>query len=376
MLSSATRSSRTTWVYASEDAKQDPNWAYPKHRDTRSHAYVITGNTLKTLRPNDYGVTRGIVEKANILHAPPSVATMKPSGEPILATEDSAYLDRFRTPAWKPFAAQTGGIVAPRRLPGYADPFLPPGTLRGRRYIFVDEWGPYDFRRPLLVAREPLLPDGKPHRCEVLGPAGTWRVKSATPGATLSKTSGRVPDSLTITLPATNGKAARIGVDLLHHNGKTVTGFGISRFVAPIQWQVSFFGWDKDLSDPRTKADAFAKALTATPLATLTADLLDFAGYGKFAPGVPAAYFATVAEGEFQVPPGSYSLDITTDDGCRVTLDGTPVLTDAWKYQGPTLYSVPFSSTGSAVHKLRVEHFQIDGYARLKLTLRVNKLPR
>jgi hypothetical protein len=193
---------------------------------------------------------------------------------------------------------------------------------------------------------------------------------------TLSKTRGRVPDGITIALPATNGKAAEIGVELEHRSGKTVRAFGVSRFVAPIRWNVAFFGWDKDQSDPRTKAEAFSRALTSAPLATLTADALDFAGYGKFAPNVPAAYFATVADGEFEVPPGSYYLDVTTDDGCRVTLDGKPILPDAWKYQGPTLYSIPFTSPGTAVHKLHVEHFQIDGYARLKVALRVKKLSR
>jgi parallel beta-helix repeat protein len=360
-----------------ENAKQDPDWAYPKHRDTRSYGYVITGNTIRTLLPNDYGVTKGIIEKANIFHSPISAATMKPSGAPILATEDHDYSNRFQTPDWKPFAPQTGGIAAPKKLPGYADAFLPQGTLRGRRYIFVDEWGPYDFRRPLMITREPLLTDGgAPREYDILGPAGTWRLKAASPGVKLSKSSGTVPDRVVVTLPPTSGKAVQVKVDLQHHNGKALTAFGISRFVAPIRWRVAFFGWDKNGSDPRMHPEKFSKLLTSSPLATLTTETLDFAGYGKFAANVPADYFATVAEGEFEVPPGSYFLDVTTDDGCRVTLDGKPILTGAWKYQGPTLYSIPFTSAGSAPHKLHVEHFQIDGYARLKVALRVNKVSR
>jgi hypothetical protein len=79
-----------------------------------------------------------------------------------------------------------------------------------------------------------VLPDGKPHRADILGPSGTWQVKKAAEGAVISKTNGKVPDSVTITLPQANGKAAQIGIDLVHRSGKKVTPFGISRFVAPI----------------------------------------------------------------------------------------------------------------------------------------------
>jgi parallel beta-helix repeat protein len=356
-----------------ENATQDPNWAYPKQRDTKSHTYLIAQNTFTTLRPDSYGVTREVTEKDNVRNAPPSVATMQSSGAPILATEGTDYAKRFQTPDWNPFAAKTGNIAAPKRLSGYPSPFLPANALRGRRYILVDEWGPYDFQRPILVPREPLQPDGKPHPCDILGPVGNWEVKTTSPGVVLSTNKGKVLGSVMVTLPAAGGKATDLNVTLEHRQGKTSTTFGVSRFIAPIKWNVAFFGWEKDQSDPRTAPEAFAKTLTTTPLATRETEQLDFVGYGKFAPGVPAAYFSTVAEGVFSVPPGKYILDITTDDGCRATLDGKPLLTDAWKYQGPTLYSLPFTSTGEAPHKLHLEHFQIDGYATLKVTLRKAK---
>ena len=63
--------------------------------------------------------------------------------------------------------------LAPKPLVGGMDPFLAKGTLRGRRYMLIDEWGPYDFKRPLLWPRETVR-DSKSgdtiRTYEVLGP--------------------------------------------------------------------------------------------------------------------------------------------------------------------------------------------------------------
>jgi hypothetical protein len=66
---------------------------------------------------------------------------------------------------------------------------------------------------------------------------------------------------------------------------------------------------------------------------------------------------------------GEYNLELTTDDGARVWLDGKPIIEDAWKYQGPTPYSRKVTITPGP-HTIRIEHFQIDGYAALKLELK------
>jgi hypothetical protein len=63
---------------------------------------------------------------------------------------------------------------------------------------------------------------------------------------------------------------------------------------------------------------------------------------------------------------------MTTDDGARLWLDGKPLIEDAWHYQGPTLYSRKVR-LGPGKHTIRVEHFQIDGYAALKVNLRPRK---
>lgn len=351
---------------------QDPNWAYVRKHETTSRDYDIVGNRFvgcsKTLLVR---ATEPVREKANRTIASPEPVVMRSDGNNLVSTETSsvAYLKRFQIP-WNPRAASLG--LLPKPLPDTPMPFLAKNSLRGRRYILVDHWGPYDFARPLLWPRGA-------GSYELLGPKGKWRLVSAE-GAALSTTSGTVPGEVKITIPP--GKVGITKVELEYVGEETTDyrgivtpkgkpiRFGFEQFFAPIAWQVSFFGWSKpeNPSDVHSAPDPahFTQVIQGTPLKTLTTDTLSFAG-SSFSQGVPNDHYITIAEGAFSVPEGEYVLEVTTDDGCRIWLDGKPLLTNAWKYQGPTLYPLRVRLGGA--HTLRVEHFQIDGYAALKVNL-------
>lgn len=359
-----------------KNATQDPSWAYVRKHETTSRDYAIQQNRFVGCQKTvSVRLTERVQELGNHTEPLSAPVVMQGSGNNVVATEadGSAYRKRFSLP-WNPRAAQPG-FVAPSPLPGAPLPFLGKNALRGRRYILVDEWGPFDFERPILWPRGD-------NKYEILGPKGRWRLVKAE-GASVSAQAGSVPGELSVSVPM--GQVGNIKVELeyvgeacrdyrgvLTPKGKPVR-FGFSRFFAPIDWEVKFFPWSRannpnDVHSEPDSREQDERLASGTPLKIEKPARLDYAG-SSFGPGIPNNHFLTLAIGKLQVPAGEYILDVTTDDGCRVWLDDNLILKDAWKYQGPTLYPVPLSLSAGP-HTLRVEHFQIDGYATLKVNLR------
>jgi len=404
----------------------DPTWGYAKNRDIRSTNWIIRHNAfnesyeyaIKVGQSSDIAIDENefrhdgnsVVQEAQLsglTMANNKVIPGKPLGPASSLNQGKPasvrdYLDRFRGTNWElPLVANRehtnlvmkgaglSGRYDVTPLPGGHDPFLKRGTLRGWRYILVDEWGPYDFKRPILWPRGPAgdltKPNSQPtYQFEIIGPPGEWKVvqkegvESVTPdhgemkpGTMILVTFPPAPASnVKLTLEYT-GQATTDYRGIVTPAGKPVL-FGYSKFFAPIDWTIHFYKWTKstDPSDPHAVPDeaALQEILKGPPLKELHSDRLDFAG-GSFDEVTGNDHFITTADGTFTVKPGDYALDLTTDDGARLWLDGQPLIMDAWHYQGPTLYSRSVH-LGPGEHKIRVEHFQIDGYAALKVNLR------
>lgn len=431
-------------IRAWSNPTQDPNWGYPKHRDTRSRDWTIEDNLFQGIFSQAIDLTRtagvrlnrnrfdssgavvrqgdavtGLQFAGNTVQAvnlepalgqafgewetapkfAPPAATMQASGNVILGVDPDlrSYLAKFRQ-NWSPWAhpadlqARRGSLsrreqglamlpadLVPRRIQGGMDPFMRPGQLRGRRYMLVDQWGPYDFQSPRLWPRsETAGLQGREVRLEVLGPTGMWRVKSLSPGVKLSEQSGSVPGFVTATIPA--GKGIDVDVQLEYTGRETrdyrgvqtpagrPVAFGWSMFLMPIAWTVSQFNYDSATEDPRTNYDAWKRRSVGAGARTLTE--LNGAWGGSPAPGINSDFFGTIASGEFEAAPGSYTLNVTSDDGVRVWLDGRLVI-ENWTYHGPTLDTAQVTLGGK--HQLRVEHFELNGYSTLKVELVPNR---
>lgn len=427
-------------VYIWSNPSQDPNWGYAKKRDTRSRDWTITHNDFTDVSTNVLHVRRseGIKFTQNLLtnngafvkndgnvtqltDAPNTVVEGKPAPPSSSLNQGqiestALYLSRFnvrwdpsgrnittggRDPNKDPFAlnGRANSPFTPREIRGGNMPFLKNGTLRGWRYMMVDEWGPYDFKRPLLWPREAFglaggiakFPDGHTEtgpgeirqHFEILGPPGRWHATSAK-GIKLSAESGTVPGEVWATIPDKGASSIDIKLEytgaattdyrgIVTAPGKPVA-FGYSKFFAPIDWTIRFYKWTEASTSEvhaSPKESALQSVLAGKPVKELRQNKLDFAG-ASFDPATGSDHFATVATGEFEVAPGDYVLEMTADDGARLWLDGKPLIEDAWKYQGPTLYSRNIRLTAGK-HTLRVEHFQIDGYAALKVNLKPKK---
>ncbi|MBS1726070.1 MAG: right-handed parallel beta-helix repeat-containing protein [Armatimonadetes bacterium] len=369
---------------------EDPNWGYPKHHDTKSRDWKIHDNTFysagKTLRVSQtdglsfanntlFGASFDIAADVKnaafadtCIHGDQTKIAL-PTNVVYETTKWEPTANQIAIPAWSPMDKEDAyGADSPAPLKGGKMPFIPSGGRRGRSTILVDDWGPYDYQSPKLWPG-PRSDNGW-QKYSIFGPKGTWKLKRAE-GLEVSWTKGQVPGMVNVkVVPGSTeqrlelvytGKAFTDFKGVTHKAGESFS-FSMQKFDLPIAWTIKFFTFDKDTEDPRTQFEAYqAKSATAGP--EFHHDKLDYSGYGKYEKGVPNNFFGTIAEGTFTVKPGEYSLEVTADDGVRVWLDDKLVI-DAWKYQGPTLYTYKAKLTGK--HRLKVNHFQLDGYSALQ----------
>ena len=295
---------------------QDPNWGYAKSRDTRSRDYSITANTMNGVKtPTQITRTENVV-----LDVP---------GAPALP-------------------------AAPERIEGGIDALLPPSTRRGREFIIVDEWGPYDWTAPKLwpAGRS----DATPLKLRVLGPPQKWTLRRVR-GAKASARSGSIPGEIIVT--PENRRVADFKVTLRDAAGRE---FSYSRFFAPIDWRLAFF----DISGSRTEATPDMALLSAQkPILETTSDRIDYLSGRAIASGLPNDHVAMVGEGVVDLPAGRFVLRTISDEGVRVWVDGKLVI-DRWDVHESMVDEAPI---GGGRHALRVEYFERVGWAELRVEI-------
>ena len=85
------------------------------------------------------------------------------------------------------------------------------------------------------------------------------------------------------------------------------------------------------------------------------------------APGIGLTHFSVRWTGTLTAPvTGTYQLNFTSDDGCRLFFDGKPVIDD-WEPEGRTPHPVTLDLTAGHTYPLRIEYFQAGGDAIAKL---------
>ncbi len=89
------------------------------------------------------------------------------------------------------------------------------------------------------------------------------------------------------------------------------------------------------------------------------------------AAALPPDRFGTIATTRVTLPAGAaHEVRTRSDDGIRVWMDGDVVIDD-WTWHAPREHAhvIPASERARTV-ELRVEHFELDGYAVLSLAIR------
>lgn len=247
---------------------------------------------------------------------------------------------------------------------GVNRPVEAPRTLRGREHIIMTEWGPYDWQAPLLH----LLGKGSGrHIYRLLGTATKLADDAITLRGEIDIT--RDGDRLTLQPRPKNTivpyeLAVRVGDQVLTKNSA----------VSTVEWEVRVFSYQ---NDPREDLDAWHAEAKANGVEARVGDLS--LRYGMGGPSdlsveefrqaaLGADHFGTIARTRFAIPPGSWKIRSLSDDGIRVWLDDTLVIDD-WTWHPPTTHTYSFESPDTREISIRVEHFELDGYAVLTLDI-------
>lgn len=375
-------------IYAWERADQPADWGYSENRDVRSQDYIITGNTFEGVdKPLQVRATDSVMVRENTFKAFREIELVDGRGIEAGGNAFPEFEHGGDLPIggslgnWNDgqFGAElirvitTAPAIPPRPLPDAQAVRMPEDAPQTREYILVDEWGPVDFRSPVLWPRSPRKQ--LEQEFEIVGPTGQWRVLETNGVAWMSAESGEVPGRVTIRRTEEDVLDIRIRLEFV---GEEVTdrfgtvtpageafAFGYDYFFVPIEWTVSMFNYTEE-TDPREQYEAFQELIAGEPVLRETTSDLGYQWYGEPGPGLGRDHFATVSTGSINVPEGRYRLDLTSDDGVRVWVDGE-VVHDDWTYHPPRLAEIELDLGGA--HDLRIEHFEINGYATISATL-------
>ena len=304
--------------------------AFGSKRDTESHGYRIHGNSIRDtktgLRIRD---TIDIELRGNLNEAADPGAQEAPSSTPPPAS------------------------FTPPRTRGTRDAMLPKNALRGWRYIFVDDWGPYDFTDVRVFPTD--IAGWGATELFILGPEGDFTLHDIR-GVTASATSGRVPGSITVT-PAPGGPFSLT----VKTAKESVTAAG---FLLAATWEVKVFAWEPQ--GPQKPPKDWAAVVSGKAVSSFTTAKLDYTDRPNDA--CPADHYATVATASIELPAGDYEIGTISDDGVRVTIDGK-IAIENWTWHPPAENKARVTLSAGK-HAVRVEHFEIDGFAQLQLWIR------
>lgn len=255
------------------------------------------------------------------------------------------------------------------RLPGRTRPVGARPELRGRENIVIGPWGPWDHSEPLLLPREAgpgfLVYQGFPAR----QPLAVEMLEGTSPAVVATEERTERGESL-IRLEATAPGLHRYRAILSSGD----TRWPVEGWLLAATWTVRFFSWSVD---PREDLEAWRAQAGAGVEVEVGGLALHFdhggpadLGLGEAirGAGVGADRFGTVARATLALPAGRYRLKTLSDDGIRVLVDDAVVLED-WSWHSPKEDVGEFELLHDRSVEIRVEHFEIDGFAKLVLAL-------
>lgn len=339
-------------------ANQPPDWVYASKKDTRSNHYTIQKNHfLQVDNPYDFKRTENI---------------------DMLNNEEKGFQTLLKKDSFTTVKIDQGHMVWDREM-GLAEikikknkkniPALsiPPG----REQIRITDWGPYDYRYPILFLKK--IDSNNMYHFDVLGPKGKWKIKHSKDLAQISKTAGIFPAEIIAKL---NGTDVQLQ---LEYTGEGFTDqfgkrrpankthlFSFRDFQPNINWSVNWYRWDS-AHNPNKNYEQFKTVYNNSPLRSEQAAKIDYTWWGAIGKNLPADSFAIVATGVVEVEKGLYTLSVTADDLVKIFVDNELIIdfwdVSAYKYDEDTHHNATIQLNGK--HIIRIEQAENSGYATL-----------
>jgi parallel beta-helix repeat protein len=350
--------------------EQPADWGYAKYRDTKSRDYAIAFNNFnhcQTVLNADH------TDKLNIF------SNIYGTYERLFKTDSTVTnLDTtINQELYDELSIDTASSIPD--IPKPNDPFKGAGKLAGRQNIMITEWGPYDFRSPIIWNTNPTDTIGL-MKFDLIGPKGKWGIKNFKGVSTISAMKGEFPASITAQKIKEEKTDILIeleytGSSVINPFGETIAAgkpykFSFKKFFQPINWEVNWYAFDST-SDPIKTGYLFPPTSKVASFKTEKVNRLDYAWWGGIKADQQHDQFITVATATANIPKGIYELGITWDDAVRVYVDNKLVI-DEWN---PSLYKFDESPNKKirlnlgGNHHFRVEHVELGGFATLSLKL-------
>ncbi len=347
--------------------EQPAGWGYAKYRDTRSAGYTIAKNSFNG-EPVVFNVSR--TDSITIFGNTFSHCTHTYKLDSTVSNLNSTAIVLGDTAVKLPI------------LKNPVDPFAGSGKLAGRKNIIITEWGPYDFRYPIIWNTNPADSSGI-LQFDIMGPTGNWKIRNYKGVKNISVLNGAFP--ATISAERINGERTDILIELEYSGvsfkdpfGEKITAgkpytFSFRKFFQPMNWEVKFYSLDTSVYNPVRMGNLFPEPGDEKPFRTEKINKLDYAWWGGIGEaGVQHTQFITVAETLANIPSGQYELSVTWDDAVRVYIDEKPII-DEWNPSKYTFDEAPHRKTVVSLggdHHFRVEHLELGGFATLSLKLK------
>ncbi|MDA7625729.1 right-handed parallel beta-helix repeat-containing protein, partial [bacterium] len=168
-------------VQLSERDKQPNDWGFSKNRDISSRNYHLLYNRFDNIEKplNIVNTKKVLIEKNHIWSEVGDFPKSK--GNEKIVIYDNKGWNSLKNPRWningdlieneEEWLYVTDEINIEKLKDGL-NAFLPENHPRGRQYILINEWGPYDFKYPVIWLRE--INENK-YTFLLLGPQGNWK---------------------------------------------------------------------------------------------------------------------------------------------------------------------------------------------------------